>query len=132
MMPGIPELLIILVIVLFIFGPKRLKNIASGLGDAIKGFRKAVTDDKKESDASSFNNVLDEKVIDGSEVEPKSDTQKTEKTTTRRTTTMLQTPTRKKNIKPRDEARVQPAGHLQSCRVTRPESNRLTNNAWWW
>ena len=78
MMPGIPELLIILVIVLFIFGPKRLKNIASGLGDAIKGFRKAVTDEKKESDASSFNNVLDEKVIDGSEVECKSDTQKTE------------------------------------------------------
>ena len=80
MMPGIPELLIILVIVLFIFGPKRLKNIASGLGDAIKGFRKAVTDDKKESDASSFNNVLDEKVIDGSEVESKSETQKTENT----------------------------------------------------
>lgn len=80
MMPGIPELLIILVIVLFIFGPKRLKNIASGLGDAIKGFRKAVTDDKKESDASSFNNVLDEKVIDSSEVESKSETQKTENT----------------------------------------------------
>ena len=80
MMPGIPELLIILVIVLFIFGPKRLKNIASGLGDAIKGFRKAVTDDKKDSDASSFNNVLDEKVIDGSEVEPRSDTQKTKNT----------------------------------------------------
>ena len=80
MMPGIPELLIILVIVLFIFGPKRLKNIASGLGDAIKGFRKAVTDDKKESDPSSFNNVLDEKVIDGSEVQSKSETQKTENT----------------------------------------------------
>ena len=80
MMPGIPELLIILVIVLFIFGPKRLKNIASGLGDAIKGFRKAVTDDKKDSDASSFNNVLDEKVIDTSDVESKSESQKTEST----------------------------------------------------
>ena len=80
MMPGIPELLIILVIVLFIFGPKRLKNIASGLGDAIKVFRKAVTDDKKEPDASSFNNVLDEKVIDTSDVESKSESQKTEST----------------------------------------------------
>ena len=80
MMPGIPELLIILVIVLFIFGPKRLKNIASGLGDAIKGFRKAVTDDKKEPDASGFNNVLDEKGIDSSEVESKSEAQKTENT----------------------------------------------------
>ena len=80
MMPGIPELLIILVIVLFIFGPKRLKNIASGLGDAIKGFRKAVTDDKKESVASSFNDVLDEKVIETSDVESKSESQKTEST----------------------------------------------------
>ena len=80
MMPGLPELLIILVIVLFIFGPKRLKNIASGLGDAIKGFRKAVTDEKKESDASNFNNVLDEKVIDTSDAEPQSETQKTENT----------------------------------------------------
>ena len=80
MMPGLPELLIILVIVLFIFGPKRLKNIASGLGDAIKGFRKAVTDEKKESDASSFNNVLDEKVIDTSDLESQSETQKTENT----------------------------------------------------
>ena len=80
MMPGIPELLIILVIVLFIFGPKRLKNIASGLGDAIKGFRKAVRDDKKESVASSFNDVLDEKVIETSDVESKSESQKTENT----------------------------------------------------
>ncbi len=80
MMPGIPELLIILAIALLFFGPKRLKNIASGLGDAIKGFRSAVTDDKKESDAFSPNNVLDEKVIDSSEVESKSETQKTENT----------------------------------------------------
>jgi sec-independent protein translocase protein TatA len=42
---GIPELLVILAIVLLIFGPKRLKNIGSDLGSAIKGFRKAVTDE---------------------------------------------------------------------------------------
>jgi sec-independent protein translocase protein TatA len=43
---GIPELLVILAIVLLIFGPKRLKSIGSDLGSAIKGFRKAVTDEE--------------------------------------------------------------------------------------
>ena len=46
---GIPELLVILAIVLLIFGPKRLKNIGSDLGSAIKGFRKAVTDEETQS-----------------------------------------------------------------------------------
>ena len=35
---GIQELLVILAIVLLIFGPRRLKNIGSDLGNAIKGF----------------------------------------------------------------------------------------------
>ena len=38
-MPGPFELIIILVIVLLIFGGKRLKNIGNDLGGAIKGFR---------------------------------------------------------------------------------------------
>ncbi|MCE2437257.1 MAG: twin-arginine translocase TatA/TatE family subunit [Pseudomonadales bacterium] len=42
------ELLVILVIVLFIFGPRRLKNLGSDLGNAIKGFRRAVSDDEAE------------------------------------------------------------------------------------
>lgn len=44
---GVTELVIILIIVLLIFGPKRLKTIGSDLGNAIKGFRAAVTDDDK-------------------------------------------------------------------------------------
>ena len=43
---GITELLVILAIVLLIFGPKRLKNIGSDLGSAIKGFRSAVTEEE--------------------------------------------------------------------------------------
>ena len=39
---GIWQLLIILVIVILLFGTKRLKGMGSDLGDAIKGFRKAV------------------------------------------------------------------------------------------
>ena len=45
------QLLIVLVIVLLLFGTKRLKNIGSDLGNAIKGFRSAMTDgDKGEED----------------------------------------------------------------------------------
>lgn len=44
---GMTELLVILAIVLLIFGPKRLKNIGSDLGNAIKGFRTAVADEEK-------------------------------------------------------------------------------------
>jgi sec-independent protein translocase protein TatA len=36
---GFPELLVILVIVVLLFGARRLPEIGSGLGKAIKGFR---------------------------------------------------------------------------------------------
>ena len=57
---GITELLVILAIVLLIFGPKRLKNIGSDLGSAIKGFRTAVTEEETTPPTSE-----DAKVIEG-------------------------------------------------------------------
>ena len=42
---GWKELLVILVIVLLIFGTKRLKNIGGDLGEAVKGFKKGVSGD---------------------------------------------------------------------------------------
>lgn len=43
------QLLIILVIVLLLFGTKKLKNLGTDLGGAIKGFRSAMNDgDRKE------------------------------------------------------------------------------------
>ncbi|MEJ2321664.1 MAG: twin-arginine translocase TatA/TatE family subunit, partial [Gammaproteobacteria bacterium] len=50
---SIPSLILILVIVLLLFGTKRLKNVGSDLGGAIKGFRKAMKDgvvDKSEQE----------------------------------------------------------------------------------
>ncbi len=41
---SVTQLLIVLVIVLLLFGTKRLKNLGSDLGGAIKGFKKAVKD----------------------------------------------------------------------------------------
>jgi sec-independent protein translocase protein TatA len=42
---GIWQLLIVLVIVILLFGTKRLKSIGSDLGGALKGFKKAVNDE---------------------------------------------------------------------------------------
>lgn len=47
---GFPELMVILVIVLLIFGAARLPEIARSLGKAISEFKKAMKeDDSKES-----------------------------------------------------------------------------------
>lgn len=44
------QLLIILLIVVVIFGTKRLSSIGGDLGGAIKGFRKAMTDAEDEDE----------------------------------------------------------------------------------
>lgn len=42
------SLLVILAIAVLLFGSKRLRSLGSDLGNAIKGFRKAVKDDSEE------------------------------------------------------------------------------------
>ncbi len=39
------QLVIVAVIVLLLFGTKRLRSLGSDLGDTVKGFRKAIKDD---------------------------------------------------------------------------------------
>lgn len=46
------QLLIILVIVLLVFGTKRLTGLGSDLGNAIKGFRSAMKDGDAEGEAA--------------------------------------------------------------------------------
>jgi sec-independent protein translocase protein TatA len=41
---GMPELIIVLVIVLVIFGASRLPQLGEGLGKAIKGFKKGISE----------------------------------------------------------------------------------------
>lgn len=57
-MPSLMELIIILVIVLLIFGGKRLKNIGSELGGAIKGFKSSV----KETESKDKDDIIEAKV----------------------------------------------------------------------
>ena len=49
---GMPELIIILVIVVIIFGASRLPQLGEGLGKAIRGFKKGISDEnEKDKDA---------------------------------------------------------------------------------
>jgi sec-independent protein translocase protein TatA len=47
---GVPELVIILIIVLLLFGANRLPQLATGLGKSIKNFKDASRDDGSEDD----------------------------------------------------------------------------------
>lgn len=72
------QLLIILAIVLVLFGAKRLKNVGSDLGGAIKGFKKAVTEEEKKEDTQVTEQQLEKKegenVFDVKAEEKKEDT----------------------------------------------------------
>jgi sec-independent protein translocase protein TatA len=46
---GMPELIVILVIILIIFGAGKLPEIGSGLGRGIRNFKKATSDSLEES-----------------------------------------------------------------------------------
>jgi sec-independent protein translocase protein TatA len=60
------QLLIILVIVLLLFGTKRLRNLGGDLGNAVKGFKKAMGDEEKKTDNEPERlEKADEKVIEG-------------------------------------------------------------------
>lgn len=52
MLSGIswPQLLIILIIVLAIFGTKRFRTLGSDLGNAVKGFRSAMSEAEEAKD----------------------------------------------------------------------------------
>lgn len=54
---GVPELLVILVIVVVVFGASKLPQLGKGLGEGIKNFRRGLRGDEEKtptnSDASS-------------------------------------------------------------------------------
>jgi len=64
------QLLIVLAIVLLLFGAKRLRNVGSDLGSAVKGFKNAMQDEEEKADKQ----VEDQgRVIDGEVTSRKQD-----------------------------------------------------------
>ncbi len=56
---GVPELLIILVVILLIFGPKNLPKLGSALGKTVKNLREGMGAGEKE-----INEATDEEVVE--------------------------------------------------------------------
>jgi sec-independent protein translocase protein TatA len=46
---GMPELLVILVIIVLIFGTSRIASLGKGLGEGIRNFKKGIREDEDES-----------------------------------------------------------------------------------
>ena len=46
MAPSFWQILIVVLIVLFIFGPKKIPGLGKSLGEAIRGFRKGLKEDE--------------------------------------------------------------------------------------
>jgi len=74
MMPGPFELVIILAIVILIFGGKRLKNLGSDLGGAIKGFKSSVKDAETEEEETIEVEVEETDDQNEAEIEASDDT----------------------------------------------------------
>ncbi len=58
---GLPELLVILVIVVLIFGVGRVTKIGGELGGAIRSFRKGLKDDEQETEKKKEDTSKEEK-----------------------------------------------------------------------
>jgi sec-independent protein translocase protein TatA len=63
---GIWQLLIILVIVMLLFGGKKLRNLGGDLGAGIKGFKKAMDEEvsKEDKDKATLESKKSGEVID--------------------------------------------------------------------
>ena len=59
---GLPELMVILVIVMVLFGAKRLPELASGMGKAIKNFKKSSTE-PDEIDVTPKKSIVEDKIL---------------------------------------------------------------------
>jgi len=52
---GFPELMVVLVIALVIFGPSKLPQLGEGLGKAIKGFKQGLKDEPSDRTTANKN-----------------------------------------------------------------------------
>ena len=80
-MPGMTELIVVLVIVVLLFGTKKLKTLGGDLGSALKGFKNALgsTDDQSKLQADQepqLKDVTPESTAQGSPIQSKAEANK--------------------------------------------------------
>jgi sec-independent protein translocase protein TatA len=71
---GIWQLIIVAVIVVLLFGTKKLRNLGGDLGSAIKGFKSAIGDDKEQNNTAEKSS---EKLTDNASVDTEANTSDT-------------------------------------------------------
>ncbi|PSW03434.1 Sec-independent protein translocase subunit TatA [Photobacterium lipolyticum] len=64
------QLLIIALIIVLLFGTKKLRSLGGDLGSAVKGFKKAISDDETAAKKDSTDAEFDQKTLSD---EPKGD-----------------------------------------------------------
>jgi len=72
------HLIVIFAIVLLVFGPKKLPEIGKGLGESIRGFKKAISTDEPETPSKKEPKKIEEKDDDESESSTKEERRKIE------------------------------------------------------
>ncbi len=80
-MPGGPEMIIIVLVILLLFGAKKIPELARGIGQGINEFRKASDDIQKEIDKGQEEGFKGKSSSDKSDAgkEKQSDPEQTEK-----------------------------------------------------
>ncbi|MGB1226321.1 MAG: Sec-independent protein translocase subunit TatA/TatB [Poseidonibacter sp.] len=73
-MPGGMEWILIALVVLLLFGGKKIPELAKGLGSGIKNFKKAVKDDEETEVADKKNDEIEKKAETEAKVEDKNET----------------------------------------------------------
>jgi len=72
---GIWQLLIVAVIIVLLFGTKKLRNLGGDLGSAVKGFKNAMTDNKAKeeeiSEEETSENLVDKSTVTDEKVTTK-------------------------------------------------------------
>ncbi|NOR80330.1 MAG: Sec-independent protein translocase subunit TatA [Methyloprofundus sp.] len=62
---SVTQLLIVLVIVIVLFGTKRLRNMGGDLGGAVKGFRSAMKDGEEDKNlAEKDDDIIEAEVVE--------------------------------------------------------------------
>ncbi len=61
---GMPELIVVLVIIMIVFGAGKMPEIGAGIGKGIRNFKKAVSSDTDDSDEHAKPEHLEDKKKD--------------------------------------------------------------------
>lgn len=62
------QLLIVVAIIVLLFGTKKLRNLGSDLGESVKGFKKAMSDDKaKDAEFEKVEQKAEPKAVEKTE-----------------------------------------------------------------